>query len=120
MRLTGTRHRLHHLWLPAALGYPLLLLALEVIHTLTPQRAGMVALTAIFAPYLYLPLVLLLPVVVRYRSGSLLLALVVCAVVFSVRFGPTLISLPPLRYPAGGPAAAAPTITALTWNLRAG
>ncbi len=120
MRLTGTRHRLHYLWLQGALGYPLLLGALELIHTLTPQRAGVVALTAIFAPYLYLPLVLLLPVVVRYRSRSLLLALVVCAVVFSVRFGPTLISVAPLRSPADGHAVAAPTMTALTWNLRAG
>ncbi len=97
--------------------YGVVVVVLSVIHWLVPQRDDALALTAIFEAYLYVPLVLLLPFAARHRSTGLMVVLCVSAVLFALRFGPTLIS-PPSSFVFDGNTDEATTFSALTWNLR--
>ncbi|HEX6288508.1 MAG TPA: endonuclease/exonuclease/phosphatase family protein [Herpetosiphonaceae bacterium] len=96
-----------------ALGalYILGLLGISAQQALFPQRNGPLALAQVFAPYLFIPLLLALPSALRRRSRSLLAAIVVCGVIAAVRFVPTWISLPPLETPD------ALRLSAATWNM---
>jgi len=103
----------------AALVYAFLVLDIVILHLLVPQPSGVLALAAIFSPYLFAPLLFLLPFAIKHRSFSLRLALAACALTFGLRFGPTLISLSPLLDVAQ-PRSTALVVNAMTWNLRAG
>ncbi len=94
-----------------AAGYAGGLLALSALHVVFPQGSGPLALSQIFAPYLFLPLAAVLPIAARRPASTLMLLLAVCGMVFGGRFGSTLISLPTT------PGHTSATITTLTWNL---
>ena len=70
-----------------ALSYSSVLLALSILQTLKPTRAGSAAFAQVFAPYLFVPLAAALPLVLRPRAAALRLALLACGAVFYVRFG---------------------------------
>lgn len=94
--------------------YPALLLGLSAAQLVSPRRTGVLALTQVFAPYLFLPLLALLPLVFLRRAALLRLALAACCVVAGVRFAPPLHRSPP----AANPTAA--QLTVLTWNVYLG
>src|SRR3712207_2244569 len=96
----------------AVLVYAALVLLFAALQTLAPPRVGLLALAAVFAPYLYLPLLLLLPLAFWYRDLSLRVACAACALVFSARFGQELLSLSPLLHP-GNTRPTASTLSAI-------
>ncbi|HEY1016109.1 MAG TPA: endonuclease/exonuclease/phosphatase family protein [Herpetosiphonaceae bacterium] len=113
-------------WLPArrwpavrrliigtSLLYPMGLLGLMVTQWLWPQDDGLWAVLQILAPYLFLPLLLLLPLALFRHTTWLRWMLVLCGLVFLVRFG----SLPQHVSP---PPADAPTVSVLNWNVGIG
>ncbi len=90
------------------------LLALTAQQIAWPQRDGWLALGEVFAPWLFLPLLLAVPLAFGRGMGALRIALLACAVVFAVRFVP---------WPRAVSAAAPPGATrvrVMTWNVREG
>lgn len=90
---------------------PLLLLLLSGLHTFAPRGDGFLALTQIFAPYLFVAVVPLIPLLRSPRRHLLRLGVLACLLVFCVRFGSSLVSMPPRETPN------AKQLSALTWNL---
>ena len=99
--------------------YGAVLLMLSAVNVLAPQRHGLLALSQILAPLLFVPLLLFVPAaVVRVRPPTpgalrrwLRIVLVACAVVAVVRFVPAWI-------PSSGPApAAGAELAVTTWNI---
>jgi endonuclease/exonuclease/phosphatase (EEP) superfamily protein YafD len=100
------------LWVAAV--YPSLLLILSVVHILLPQRTGLLAITQIFAPYLFLPLLLLLPLALIRSARALRIALALCGLIFLLRFTPR---------PIASTVSDAPTglrLSVMTWNVEGG
>ena len=96
-----------------AVDYALFLIGLSLIHLIWPQRAGVLALTQIFAPYLFLPLLVLgLPAWPR-GPRAVRITLLACALVFVLRFPPHLSALT-ARQGEGL------TFTAMSWNVEYG
>lgn len=91
-------------------------LALTVINVVHPSRAGVLALSEVFAPYLSLALVVFLPLAFAHtRDGRLLRILLgACLVVALVRFVPGTIHLPRAADPG------ALQVPVSTWNLELG
>jgi vancomycin resistance protein VanJ len=108
-RRTGPRVGLLALTLP----YPLAVLALYMVHLFHPTRNGTLALTQVFAPLLFLPLLVLVPFALARGMGLLRVILALCAVVYGASYMPHF-SLAAQQAPTGTP------ITALSWNVRAG
>ncbi|MDQ3928625.1 MAG: endonuclease/exonuclease/phosphatase family protein [Chloroflexota bacterium] len=106
--------RLRVLLLIAATSYAIALLGLTAQHIVAPQRSGVLALTQIFAPYLFVPLVVLVPLAFLRGAMPLRVALVLCVVAFGLRFMPR-VAPPDIEPTAGGL-----QITALTWNVEVG
>lgn len=96
-------------WAPVA--YPVLLVLLTLVQVVAPQRSGPVALTEVFAPWLFLPLLFLLPFVLL-RDPVLVGALALAAAVFAVHLGPGLV---PARQPAA--AAGSVPVRVASWNV---
>jgi endonuclease/exonuclease/phosphatase (EEP) superfamily protein YafD len=94
--------------------YPLALLGLTVVQIGWPQDSGLLAVLQIFAPYLFAPLLLILPFGLFRGTAVLRASLAVCGLVFALRF----MSMPDLSAPQ--PAAGAPQLTVLNWNLGLG
>jgi len=95
------------------------LIVLTAVHLLAPQRDGLMALSQILAPYLFL---LLVPFLLLLRTkgtpGRLLRWATAAAIlVFVIRFVPAWLPLP-----GSAPAAAASAsrISVVTWNLELG
>jgi vancomycin resistance protein VanJ len=99
-------------WAPVA--YPVLLVVLTLVQVVAPQRSGPLALTEVFAPWLFLPLLFLLPYVLL-RDRVLVGALALAALAFAAHLGPGLV---PSRQPAV-PAGALPVRVA-SWNVYIG
>jgi hypothetical protein len=98
----------------AAALYPAAVLALTAVHVLWPQRSGLLALSQIVAPYLFLGTVVFVPFALLAGARVLRVLLVVVLLVGVLRFGEEVVSL-------GGPIyGAADAISALSWNLEAG
>lgn len=95
-------------------GYPVALLGLIALHLVVPQRGGVLALTQIFAPYLFMPLLALVPFAFLRGTMPLRVALSACAVAFGALF------LPRIAPPVVAPTPGALQFTALTWNVEAG
>jgi vancomycin resistance protein VanJ len=91
-------------------------LGLSVVSVVAPRRDGILALAQVFAPYLFLALLVLLPfALLRGREARMLrLLLAVSAVVFLVRFLPASVALPRSLEPG------ALAIPVATWNLELG
>ena len=94
--------------------YPLALLALSLVNVFEPKRTGLLALSEIFAPYLFLPLLLLAPFMLMRGTALLRVLLLACVLVFCVRFPPRLVSAAPQNDPA------AIHLSAMQWNVRMG
>jgi endonuclease/exonuclease/phosphatase (EEP) superfamily protein YafD len=94
--------------------YPLFLLILSTVNMLGPKRTGLLGLSEVFAPYLFLPLLLLVPLMFVRGAVVLRVLLVLCAVVYVLRFPPKLIIAGPQSTPG------ATHLSVLSWNTRAG
>jgi vancomycin resistance protein VanJ len=97
-------------WLLPA--YPLLLAVLTLLHVVAPRRSGPLALTEVFAPWLFLPLLVLLPFAWTLRDRALVLALVLAAVAFAAHLGPGLVPGPHPQPPAGST-----PVRVASWNV---
>ncbi len=91
--------------------YPLAVLGLSAVHWLAPRRTGPLALSQVLAPYLFLPLLVLVPLLFLRGAGVLRGLLLLCAVVYGLRFMPHIT----LTAPSADPAAR--QITAMSWNV---
>lgn len=91
--------------------YPLALLGLCAVHALAPQRQGLLAVSQIGVLYVFLPLLLLVPWAWNRHARLLRWLLIVCGVVFLVRFGPSLMSFPQRAVPDATP------VRVLSWNV---
>ena len=91
-------------------------LAISVANVVAPQRNGFLALSQVFAPYLFLALIVFLPLcLIRDRSGRWLRRLMLaCVLVFLVRFVPGTMALPRAAD------ADALQVPVTTWNLELG
>ena len=91
--------------------YPALLLGLSLLHVVFPQRNGLLALSQVLAPYLFLPALALIPFAFLCGAAPLRWALALCLLVFGLRF---------LPLPRSSTAAAAPgtfQFEAMNWNV---
>lgn len=97
-------------WAPVA--YPAALVVLTTGQLAAPQEDGPLALAQVFAPWLFLPLLALLPHAVLLRDRVLVAALAVCALLFTVHVGPDYV-------PSGrsAPDGAATRLTVTSWNV---
>lgn len=94
--------------------YTTALLLLLIVHTIAPQRNGLPALSQVFAPYLFAPLLLVAPLVLLREGVLLRWVLLVCVCVGGVRFFPPLQLSAPLEEPG------APQVRVLHWNVAPG
>jgi endonuclease/exonuclease/phosphatase family metal-dependent hydrolase len=95
---------------PASL-YPIALLALTALTLVAPQRTGLLALAQVFAPFLFLPLLLLVPFAFVRQAAGLRVLVLLSVLVFGVRHVP----LP--AFGAAGESLAGPRISVLSWNV---
>jgi len=94
--------------------YPAALVVLSAMQLLAPQRNGVLALAQVFAPHLFLPLVVLLPIALLRVGRALRLVVVVACGIGVIRFGPGMVSLP------AGATPGAEQLRVVSWNLAAG
>jgi vancomycin resistance protein VanJ len=97
-------------WLLPA--YPVLLVLLTLVQVVAPRRSGPLALTEVFAPWLFLPLLVFLPFAWALRDRTLVVALALAAVTFAVHLGPALVPGPRPQPPAG-----AMPVRVASWNI---
>ncbi len=98
----------------ALCAYPTFVVLLTVISIVFPARGGLRAVAQIFAPHLYIPLLILVPFAFRrglFGVGLLRVLLLGCVGLFCARYLPA--------FAASGPAPdpAAPKFSVLTWNV---
>lgn len=101
----------------ALCAYPFFILLLSLANLVSPARSGWRAVSQIFAPHLFLPLLLLLPFAFRrggFGIGLFRALLVGCVVIFCLRYLPAFASSSPPYDPS------APRLSVLTWNVFAG
>lgn len=106
-----TRHR--YLQSPRVFAwvYLVAIIGLTLQQYLAPQRAGNLALLQVAAPYLFLPLLALAPIVFWRGPGTLRVAIAACCLLWIMRFGPR----PP--GPAAQATPAAVSLAVMTWNV---
>jgi endonuclease/exonuclease/phosphatase family metal-dependent hydrolase len=103
-----------HLVRAVVLLWAAIVLTLSVLNVAFPQREGPMALSQVFAPFLFIPLVLFAPLLLLRSIGQLTrVVLVVCALVFVVRFAPGWVAMPPAAGASAG-------IGVTSWNLELG
>ena len=102
-----------------AVLYAAVVIVLSAVNVLAPQRSGLLALSQIVAPLLFLPLPLFVPLAVAWMNPGaralrrwLRIGLVTCAVVAMVRFVPAWMPSQWTSPPAGGQG-----IGVTTWNI---
>jgi vancomycin resistance protein VanJ len=97
-------------WAPVA--YPAFLVLLTVVQVGLPRRSGPLALAQVFLPWLFLPLVALLPLAVLLPTRRLTAALLAAAVAFTVHIGPEWV-------PSGrsAPDPRATDVRVVSWNV---
>src|SRR5437870_5649289 len=108
------RRRCRSILIALLVAYPILLLAISLVNTIEPKRTGLLALSEVFAPYLFLPLLLLAPFALMRGTRLLRVMLLICMVVFCVRFLPRLVEAAPQSDPG------AIHLSAMQWNVLAG
>lgn len=94
--------------------YPLGLVCLTLVALVAPQRSGALALTQVFAHYLFVPALLLLPLALWRGMVLLRLALVAAAASFLLVYAPALPLAPPAAQPGEQP------LRVLSWNVFVG
>lgn len=100
--------------IPASL-YPGLLVLLLPGLRIFPQSNGLLAIAEVFAPYLSLPLLLLLPLAFFSRTLLLRILLVLCLLIFCFSF-----LLPSLPFHASSNTTSRLVISVLSWNMEVG
>jgi endonuclease/exonuclease/phosphatase (EEP) superfamily protein YafD len=98
-------------------AYPLVLALLTMASIVAPARTGLRAVAQIFAPHLFLPLLLIIPFAFRrgvFGVGVLRLLLITCTVLFCVRYLPAFAAPQPVSDPS------APKLSVMTWNVFTG
>ncbi|GCE31671.1 hypothetical protein KDA_71550 [Dictyobacter alpinus] len=93
----------------------LYLLVVDILllgDALFPQREGILALADIFAPYLFIPLLFLLPFLFWRFTSVLRVVFVLGLLLFTLWFPPR------FSGPASDPTVGAQQVRALTWNFR--
>jgi endonuclease/exonuclease/phosphatase (EEP) superfamily protein YafD len=93
--------------------YPLSLVLLTLVALIAPRSTGLLALSQVFAHFLFAPLLLLLPLALWRRLFLVRLSLASAAATFLLVYPPALNLLPP-RDSTG------PTLTVMSWNLFVG
>lgn len=93
-------------------AYPIVWSILSIVTVVTPQRGGPLALVQIFAPHLLIPVLLLGPIAIGWRSRELQIGLLIALAIGAARFGPGLVSTP-----ASPPFTDERTVQILSWNL---
>jgi vancomycin resistance protein VanJ len=83
----------------------------NLVNLLLPRQAGLLALTEVFAPFLFLPLLILIPLLFVRGFTLLRIILACCALVWVVRF------MPPLNFFPAPEVAAAVELDVMTWNI---
>lgn len=111
MRSTRPSSLGRRIFIALALICPLLVLGISLTVAFFPQREGPLAMAEVFAPYLFLPLILVLPFGFMRGAFVLRLALLACAVVYIVRF------LPVVSFSTPQPDPKAVQIEVMSWNL---
>lgn len=94
-----------------SLLYPVLLLGVNLINLLIPRQSGLLALTEVFSPFLFIPLLILLPLLFIRGFALLRIVLALCALVWVFRF------MPPLNFSPSPEVAAAVELDVMTWNI---
>jgi vancomycin resistance protein VanJ len=107
-RLPGALHQL-------VAAYPIAVAAICVVNAFAPQRGGAIALSQVFAPHLFLPVLALVPVALGWGPRGLRLGVGVALAIGIVRFGPGLVSIP-----AAPPLPEETIVRFLSWNLAGG
>ncbi len=92
----GLPRVIRRLWVVVGVAACLGVLGVTLVNMLAPRREGILALTQVFAPYLFLGLLLFLPFAwTRGQPARLLRPLLaVCTIVFLVRFVPGSVAVP--------------------------
>ncbi|NCC33133.1 MAG: hypothetical protein EOM24_14130 [Chloroflexia bacterium] len=101
----------HRVWLRVGLLLFAGVLVAALVALVAPQRTGLMALTQVFAHFLFLPLLLLLPLAVLVRLSFLRLALGAALAVFLIVYPPAFAVGPP------APPATGAQVRIMTWNL---
>ena len=96
-------------WAPVA--YPVLLVLLTAVQVLAPRRSGPLALAQVFAPWLFLPLLFLLPFALSLRDRALTGALALALLAFGLRVGPDWSPSPETAGPGSVP------VRVVSWNV---
>jgi vancomycin resistance protein VanJ len=94
--------------------YPFTVIRLTLAHIFYPQQAGLLALTQVFAAYLFLPLLLWVPFAFRRGAMTLRLVLFVCVLLFTARY------LPPVNAASPGETPGATQVSVMSWNAYLG
>lgn len=108
------QHSAKRIFMAMAAAYPALLLVLSLVNTLQPRRTGFLGLSEVFAPYLFLPLILYVPFLFVRGAAILRVLIVICALVYGLRFPPRLVEASPQSTPG------ALQISTMSWNVLVG
>lgn len=95
------------LWL-----YGVIVVGIVIAQRIAMPRAGWLALSQVFAPYLFAPLLIGLPLVLLQRARLLRSTLVICSVVFMLAF------VVPVRWAVPPATASTPTLKVMSWNVK--
>jgi endonuclease/exonuclease/phosphatase family metal-dependent hydrolase len=96
-------------WAPVA--YPVLLVLLTAVQAVFPQRSGPLALAQVFAPWLFVPLLFLLPFAVTLRDRAVAGALALALLAFGLHLGPGYVPSREVAAPGSVP------VTVASWNV---
>lgn len=94
------------------LAYPIFWVLLLVIERFAPQREGFFAITHIFLPHLFAPLILLIPFTFLPHTMPLRTTLIGCTVLFVLLF------VLPLQHAVPRNTTTEPTVSILNWNVQ--
>ncbi|WP_201370278.1 endonuclease/exonuclease/phosphatase family protein [Ktedonobacter robiniae] len=94
--------------------YPCALLLFLLVQHIFPQHDGVLAITQVFAPYLFLPLLFLIPFAFLSRTMLLRLILVVCLLAFSFTY------FPRIPFHASSDSTSRMMTSVLSWNMEVG
>jgi vancomycin resistance protein VanJ len=97
--------------LGVSLLYPFLILMVNLINLFLPRQSGLLALSEVFSPFLFIPLLFLVPLLFIRGFAFLRIALACCALVWVFRF------MPPLNFFPAQQVSAAVELDVTTWNI---
>jgi endonuclease/exonuclease/phosphatase family metal-dependent hydrolase len=105
-------HAVRDRFVSLLVAYPLAWSILSIVNAAAPQRGGPLALSQIFAPHLFIPVFLLVPIAVISKSRELRVGVLIALTIGAALFGPGLVSTP-----ARSPSSDEMVVQILSWNL---